>query len=258
MKQENMRVYSHRHIAEQTYELVLEGELASFLQAPGQFLHIKPPGGELLLRRPLSIAKAEPELKHCTVLYRVEGKGTQQLTALSPGDTLNVLGPMGNGFPIAEAQLGETALLTGGGIGVPPLYELGRQLKQKGLRVVSVLGFSDRQAVFYEEQFRELGEVFVATDDGSYGRKGFVTDVISQEALSFDWLFTCGPKPMLAALTEQHKAAKGYISLEERMGCGFGACLACVCEPLSPARAGQTFYKICKDGPVFPLREVKL
>ena len=141
---------------------------------------------------------------------------------------LDILGPLGNGFPVDEVSVGETALLVGGGIGVPPLYELSKQLVAKGVKVIHVLGFQTESAVFYEKEFLKNGETYVATVDGSYGTKGFVTDVMKE--LEFDCIYTCGPTPMLKAIEQDYSDKKVFLSLEERMGCGIGACFACVCK----------------------------
>jgi len=164
-----------------------------------------------------------------------------------------VLGPSGNGFSL-ENKPGSKILLVGGGIGVPPLYYLGLKLKEAGMEIVSVLGFQTEAAVFYEDQFKELGDVYIATDDGSYGTKGFVTDVITQVG-AFDRFYTVGPVPMLRAVTKTLDGKPGYISLEERMGCGIGACYACVIPALDEEGG---YKKICSDGPVFPANEVAL
>ena len=168
-----------------------------------------------------------------------------------------MLGPLGHGFPVEEAESGQTALLVGGGIGVPPLYELSQRLVAKGVRVIHILGFQTKDVVFYEEKFAELGDTYVATVDGTHGTKGFVTDVIDSYGIDFDILYSCGPLAMLRALEGRYKERKAYISLEERMGCGIGACFACVCH-LQADPSGHSYKKVCSDGPVFPIGEVVL
>ena len=191
------------------------------------------------------------------MIYRKQGRGTSLLAQKQPGDEVDVLGPLGNGFPVHATRKGETALLVGGGIGVPPLYELSRQLVQEGVNVIHVLGFQSRSAVFYEEQFSRLGDTYVTTADGSCGTKGFVTDVIADEQLTFDCLYSCGPTPMLKALETEYYNKRVYLSLEERMGCGIGACFACVCHTADD-KDGHTYKKVCSDGPVFKAGEVIL
>lgn len=253
-----MKVVSQVEIAKNIYELVLEGELVSEMQQPGQFVHLKVDDSQdPLLRRPISICDINHENNQFTMVYRAEGKGTTLLSKKEENDQVDVLGPLGHGFPVEEIGHGDTALLVGGGIGVPPLYNLSKQLVKKGVNVIHVFGFQDETVKFYEEKFKELGPTFIATVDGSYGTKGFVTDVIDNENIEFDCLFACGPKPMLKALDVRYKDKKGFISLEERMGCGIGACFACVCH-LQEDPSGASYRKVCSDGPVFPIGEVLL
>ncbi|WP_338021776.1 dihydroorotate dehydrogenase electron transfer subunit [Bacillus pakistanensis] len=257
MKNERMEVLSHQHIAKNIYELTVKGQLVDEIQMPGQFVHIKVGKGfDPLLRRPISISSYSKEDQIMTLIYRAEGKGTRILSEVSVGQDIDVLGPLGNGFPIHD-QDEKTALLVGGGIGVPPLYELSKQLKSRGWKVIHVLGFQNKDVVFYEDEFGELGETFVATVDGSRGTKGFVTDVINKLDHDFALYYTCGPTPMLKALEKNLTHKKGYISLEQRMGCGIGACFACVCHK-SEDPTGNHYVKVCSDGPVFPAGEVAL
>jgi len=179
------------------------------------------------------------------------------LAEKTAGEEVDVLGPLGHGFPVEETIPGETALLVGGGIGVPPLYELSIQLVNRGVQVIHVLGFQTKEAVFYESEFALLGETYIATADGSYGSKGFVTDVIGDKNLSFDTLYSCGPTPMLKALNSNFADKKVFLSLEERMGCGIGACFACVCHT-GDDKDGTSYKKVCSDGPVFRAGEVIL
>ncbi|WJQ12971.1 dihydroorotate dehydrogenase electron transfer subunit [Geobacillus stearothermophilus] len=253
---ERMTVASQRLIAERTYELTLSGRLVQEMKQPGQFVHVKAAAtADPLLRRPLSLCRIDRKQGQCTIIYRQEGKGTALLAQKQPGDVVDVLGPLGNGFPLEAAPAGGRALLVGGGIGVPPLYELAKQLTKRGVKVVSVLGFQTKAAVFYEEEFAAFGETHVATDDGSHGTAGRVTDVIEARSLEFDVLYACGPKPMLRALAERFPNRPVYVSLEERMGCGVGACFACVCH----VPGSETAYKkVCSDGPVFRAGEVVL
>ncbi len=251
-------VVSQKQIAHSIFELTLKGELVRQMNEPGQFVHIKVSNGmDPLLRRPISIAKIDKDTQEFTVIYRAEGHGTKILASKIVGEEIDILGPLGHGFPIDETGNGETALLVGGGVGVPPLYELSRQLVTKGVRVVHVLGFQSESAVFYESEFAKLGETYIATVDGSYGIKGFVTDVIADKGLDFDTLYSCGPTPMLKALETNFADKKVYLSLEERMGCGIGACFACVCHTGDDA-SDHTYKKVCSDGPVFRAGEVVL
>jgi dihydroorotate dehydrogenase electron transfer subunit len=254
IKQENCKIVSNRAIADNIFELILEGEISAEMSQAGQFVHVKVADGfEPLLRRPISIASINDG--SFTIIYRRQGKGTSLLAEKSPGMTVDVLGPLGNGFPVDEAKPGQTAVLVGGGVGVPPMYELAKQLARKGINVISIIGFQSVNAVFYEKQLAEFGEVIVATVDGSYGRKGFVTDILDGLAGQADILFACGPTPMLRAIENGEYAPKTYLSLEERMGCGIGACFACVCHTKDDPQ-GFTYKKVCSDGPVFQAGEV--
>ncbi|MFO1445835.1 dihydroorotate dehydrogenase electron transfer subunit [Bacillus sp. Bva_UNVM-123] len=258
IKKEQCKIVSQHEIAQHIFELTLQGELVHEMGEPGQFVHLKvSDSSSPLLRRPISIANIEQTKSQFTCIYRTEGKGTTLLSQKQSGDVVDVLGPLGHGFPVNEAKRGETALLVGGGIGVPPLYELSKQLVEQGIKVIHVLGFQSKRAVFYEQAFTSLGDTYIATVDGTYGYKGFVTNVIEKKNLSFDILYSCGPTPMLRALEMEYKHKKVYLSLEERMACGIGACFACVCETVDDS-TGYTYKKICSDGPVFKAGEVKL
>ncbi|GAB6514522.1 dihydroorotate dehydrogenase electron transfer subunit [Bacillus toyonensis] len=258
MQKQNMIVVNQKEIAKNIYELVLQGTLVQQMNEPGQFVHIKVAEGIApLLRRPISICNVDQEKNEFTMLYRAEGQGTKTLATRKQGEMVDVLGPLGHGFPVEEAEPGQTALLVGGGIGVPPLYELSQRLVAKGVRVIHILGFQTKDVVFYEEKFAELGDTYVATVDGTHGTKGFVTDVIDNYGIDFDILYSCGPLAMLRALEGRYKEKKAYISLEERMGCGIGACFACVCH-LQEDPSGHSYKKVCSDGPVFPIGEVVL
>ncbi|AVP36857.1 dihydroorotate dehydrogenase electron transfer subunit [Staphylococcus felis] len=246
---EKLTVISNEKIADRIYELKVTGPVVEQLKQPGQFVHIKAGQGSLhMLRRPISICEINTSEKSFTMLFRAEGAGTEKIAALSKGDEIDILAPLGNGFPVDKAQ--KKALLVGGGIGVPPLYELSKQLTKRGIEVVHVLGFRSKKDVFYQEQFEALGQTYIATEDGSLGEKGFVTNVIDQLPVDYDIYYTCGPKPMLKALTQLYtlKDVPGYISLEERMGCGVGACYACVCHV---PNSTTDYVKVCTDGPVF-------
>ncbi|STO08527.1 dihydroorotate dehydrogenase electron transfer subunit [Exiguobacterium aurantiacum] len=210
--------------------------------APGTFFHVKT---SELLRRPLSVANVEGNV--VTFLYKVIGAGTTDLAARRAGDKLDVLGPLGNGFPLQQA--GKRVVLVGGGIGVPPLYYTRRMLAAREIETVAILGFDTKASIFYEDAFCELGETIITTVDGTYGEKGFVTGPLAQ--VDADVLFSCGPEPMLKAVAASHIEER-YISIENRMGCGIGACFACVCQ------APDGYVKVCSDGPVFRAEEVTL
>lgn len=254
IRQENCKIVSNRQIADNIFELVLDGEISADMTQAGQFVHVKVADGfDPLLRRPISIASINDG--SFTIIYRRQGKGTSLLAEKSTGMTVDVLGPLGNGFPVDEAKLGQTAVLVGGGVGVPPMYELAKQLARKGVNVISIIGFQSFSAVFYEKELAEFGEVYVATVDGSYGTKGFVTDILNGLEVQADIVFACGPTPMLRAIENGQFAPKTYLSLEERMGCGIGACFACVCHTQEDPK-GFSYKKVCSDGPVFKAGEV--
>lgn len=259
IRNENCMIVSHKEIAFHIFELILRGELSSEMKEPGQFVHLKVSNGyDPLLRRPISIANINHDKGEFTLIYRKEGRGTTLLAQKKVGETVDVLGPLGHGFPVEEIRHGETALLVGGGIGVPPLYELSKQLVHAEIDVIHILGFQTKEAIFYEKAFSQLGTTYVATVDGSYGHKGFVTDVIELEKVDFDVVYSCGPTPMLKALSERYSHnKKAYISVEERMGCGIGACFACVCHTADDP-SGVSYKKVCVDGPVFRAGEVVL
>ena len=255
MKHLIVPVLAIQQIAKATYQLDLEIEKSLLAQIkPGQFIHIRVnQGSEFMLRRPISVADIDLALNKLTVIFKVFGKGTDVLTHLKTGELIDLLIPLGNGYPIESIEM-EHALLVGGGVGVPPLYYLAKSLVEKGIAVTTVIGFQTKDEIFYQKEFAELGEVFVTTDDGSYGTKGYVTNVLQHEELNFDYYFSCGPAPMLKAVKKYLHYFPGYISLEERMGCGIGACYACVVKSAD----GKDQKKICTDGPVFNATEVMI
>ncbi|UTH14853.1 dihydroorotate dehydrogenase electron transfer subunit [Macrococcus equipercicus] len=244
--QEKMTVVSQRPIARNIFELVMHGTITRNMKTPGQFVHIRVgSSNEFMLRRPISICNVNAEEETLTCLYRAEGKGTLALSAARPGDVIDIIAPLGNGFPVTAAQ--KCALLIGGGIGVPPLYELSKQLNARGIKTIHVLGFQSEADMFYMDAFSALGETHIATVDGSYGTRGFVTDVIKALPVVYDTFYTCGPIVMIKAIEAALPDTPGFMSLEERMGCGIGACYACVCQ----ADNNHGYVKICSDGPVF-------
>ena len=256
IRQEKMTVVSQKLIAKNIFELTLHGELVQEM-TPGQFVHVKVSNSlEPLLRRPISIANVDKEKNEFTMIYRAEGRGTQILATNREGEVVDVLGPIGNGFPVEAARPGQTALLVGGGIGVPPLHELAKQLHARGVKTIHVLGFQSEDVCFYEEEFKRLGDTYYATVDGTKGTKGFVTTVFDEVQPQFDLFYSCGPIPMLRALENYYTDKPGYMSFEERMGCGIGACFACVCDTTESYE--KEYVKVCSDGPVFPKGVVAL
>ncbi len=229
-------------IAKCVYRMKLSGD-TSAITAPGQFINIKIDG--LYLRRPISVCDYTED--SITIIYKVLGVGTEKMACMQEGETLDILVGLGNGYHTAKS--GQTPLLIGGGVGVPPLYNLAKVLLSEGKKPTVVLGFNTKEEVFLEEDFLALGvPCAVATVDGSYGTQGFVTTLVKQ-AKAYSYFYTCGPEVMLKSVAEQTKAS-GELSFEERMGCGFGACMGCSCE----TKYGNK--RICKDGPVLEKEEI--
>ncbi|MCF6094766.1 dihydroorotate dehydrogenase electron transfer subunit [Microaerobacter geothermalis] len=252
-----LTIVHKEEIAEGIIRVELVGELVKEMDEPGQFIHIRPGMGiDPFLRRPISICDVNLEENKLTIIFRVEGKGTQLLAETPVGTEVDVLGPLGQGFPIHHRQSGDHALLVGGGVGVPPLLYLAKKLVRQGVKVTSIIGFGEKNQVFLEDELAFLGTVYVTTIDGSYGYQGLVTDLFPQ-VKKWNVLYSCGPIPMLKAIQHLFKEEEkeGYLSLEQRMGCGVGACLACVCQVNS---SEKKYKKICSDGPVFALEEVAL
>lgn len=247
MREIEFIIKENEPVTDTIYCLVLEcGAGEHGITAPGQFINIKIDG--LFLRRPISICDWTETT--VTVIYKVVGRGTELLKTYEPGRQLNALSALGNGFTPARA--GKRPLLIGGGVGVPPLYGLCRKLVEAGARPTVILGFNTEHDAFYIEEFRELGaEVLVASADGSIGQRGFVTDVVQSLSEPATFFYTCGPEPMLRALDKAlPDGLEGQMSFEERMGCGFGACMGCSCETKYGAK------RICKDGPVLERSEI--
>ena len=240
MKQQILTITENTPVAAAVYRMRLEGaDLEQ--QKPGGFVNIRLEG--LFLRRPISVYDSAPG--SLTILYKVVGKGTEQMAGMKAGETLDVLTGLGNGYDLAKA--GDEPLLLGGGVGVPPLYLLAKQLTAAGKKVHAVLGFNTAEEVFGEEAFKPLGcEVTVTTADGSCGVKGFVTDALPE---SYSYFYTCGPEPMLRAVYRATKTS-GQFSFEERMGCGFGACMGCSCKTITG------YKRICREGPVLEKEEI--
>ncbi len=235
-------VVSNIKIADSVYKMVLSGDTSAFTK-PGQFLNIKLDG--LFLRRPISVCDYDD--KTITIIYKVVGVGTEKMAVMAGGEKLDILIGLGNGFDTEKS--GGTPLLIGGGVGVPPMYGLCKKLISEGKQVSVILGFNKASEIFYKEEFEALGAtVFIATADGSVGTKGFVTDVMKD--LDYSFFYTCGPMPMFKAIEKIAKGS-GEFSFEERMGCGFGACMGCSCKTITGG-----YKRICKDGPVMQREEI--
>lgn len=241
MKQSLWTVVSNEALTATVWRMVLKGD-GNSITAPGQFINLKLEG--LFLRRPISVCDWDADT--VTILYKVVGKGTEQMTRHVPGDILDVLSGLGNGYNTAKS--GDKPLLIGGGVGVPPLYGLCKALVAEGKQPTVIMGFNTADEAFYVEEFRALSaKVLVATADGSMGTKGFVTDCI--KGLDYSFFYTCGPEPMFRAISKTVNTP-GQYSFEERMGCGFGACMGCSCKTLTGNK------RICKEGPVMESEEI--
>lgn len=238
---QKLTILSNIKLTDDVFEMVLEGDVSKITK-PGQFINIKLEG--FYLRRPISVCDFDE--KTVTIIYKVVGGGTEMMSKMQKGDTLWCLMGLGNGFDVKKS--GNMPLLIGGGVGVPPLYKLAKELRNDGKEVTVILGFNTKKEIFYKEQFEALGvRVLVTTVDGSFGTKGFVTDAFSE--VQYTYFYTCGPEPMLKAVYNNTNT-EGELSFEARMGCGFGACMGCSC---------KTKYKnkrICKEGPVLVKEEI--
>lgn len=242
MKQGLFTVKTNENIAKSVWKMTLSGD-TSDITAPGQFVNIALAG--MFLRRPISVCDYEDGL--LTIIYKVVGKGTASLSEMGEGAVLDILTGLGNGYDLTVS--GERPLLLGGGVGVPPLYGLAKALVAQGKKPVAILGFNTADEIFGKEMFEAIGvETYVATADGSVGEKGFVTDVIAKVG-DYSYFYTCGPEPMLKAVYNA-TVTSGQCSFEERMGCGFGACMGCSCK----TKYGNK--RICKDGPVLVKEEI--
>ena len=237
-KEDNYKILSNEKIAKDVYKMILEGD-TQYITAPGQFINIKL--NDKFLRRPISVCDCDSTI---TIIYKVVGSGTEYMSTLEEGEILDILTGLGNGYDISKST---KPLLIGGGVGVPPLYLLAKKLIAAGQRPVVILGFNTKDEIFYEDEFKSIGcDVRVTTVDGSYGIKGFVTDAFPDD---YDYFYTCGPMPMFRAI-EKVAVTSGQYSFEERMGCGFGACMGCSCKTKYGSK------RICKDGPVLEREEI--
>ena len=240
MKQSIFEILSNRALTQNVYEMTLRGD-TSAITAPGQFVNIRLDG--FFLRRPISVCDVNGDA--LTIVYKTVGRGTEAMANLLPGETLDLLTGLGNGYDLTKC--GDAPVLIGGGAGVPPMFLLAKRLIAEGKDVTVILGFNTASEIFYEEKFRALGaRVRVTTVDGSYGIKGFVTDALPE---TYTHACACGPEPMLKAVYRA-TVTSGQYSFEERMGCGFGACMGCSCKTITG------FKRICKDGPVLRKEEI--
>ncbi len=236
-------IEDNRALNDDVYLMRLVGD-TQYITSSGQFINIAIEG--LYLRRPISVCDYDES--SITIIYKVVGEGTERMNRMVVGDTLECLTGLGNGFSVDVGA--SRPLLIGGGVGVPPLYNLAKRLIAKGCTVQVVLGFGSKAEIFFEDEFRALGcEVYISTVNGDAGTKGFVTDAIKENNLQFDYYYTCGPTPMLKALSESLEQ-QGELSFEERMGCGFGVCMGCTCKTKYGAK------RICREGPVVKSEEV--
>ena len=257
-KKENAVVLSQERIAQDIYSMWIRTEAA--LEAkPGQFISMYTNDGSKLLPRPISICEINRAEGSLRVVYRVTGEntGTEEFSRMKAGDVLPVIGPLGNGFPMERAA-GKKAFLMGGGIGVPPILELAKQIDCDVKQVI--VGYRDSET-FLRDEFEQNGQVYISTEDGSEGTKGNVMDAIRENGLEADIIYACGPTPMLRAIKAyaEEKGIECWLSLEERMACGIGACLACVCQTKEKDHHSNVNNKrICKDGPVFLSTEVEI
>lgn len=253
---ERATVLSQEQIAEQIFSMWIKTDEIAAASVPGQFISVYSSDSGRMLPRPISICQTDCEGKALRIVYRVAGKGTEEFSRCVTGDVLDILGPLGNGFPAERCGEGQKALLIGGGIGIPPMVELAKTLKGE---VQVVAGY--RNELFLTEELASGGRLYIATEDGSAGVRGNVLDCIRENGLSADVIYACGPAPMLRGV-KAYAAEQGiecWISMEERMACGIGACLACVCKSRDVDDHSKVNNKrICREGPVFAAEEIEL
>lgn len=248
MADEKVKITENVLIAADTYRMVLEGRLTGEMK-PGQFVNLKVEG--YTLRRPISISSYDKTANRFVLIYKVLGDGTRRMSEMKPGEEIYALGPLGNGFPIETVK---SAILAGGGAGTGPLVQTAKELLKKGTEVSVVLGFPTKADVYGVEEFKALGITpYISTDDGTEGFRGNVIELIKSEDLNAEIVYACGPERMLMAVEENFD--RGYISLDIRMACGIGACMACVCKD---KKDGEKYYRVCKEGPVFKIGQVKI
>lgn len=254
---ENTKVLSQEQIAPGVYSMWISTEKIAAEAKAGQFISLYCNDASRILPRPISICEVDSKNNALRIVYRVVGKGTDEFSHYCAGDTIPVLGPLGNGFSLRDKK----AMLIAGGIGIPPMIELAKELKANGVEeIISVIGYRDGD-LFLKKELEQYGTVYVATEDGSAGTKGNVMNAIDEHGLTADVIYSCGPKPMLKAVQAfglKHEI-ETQLSLEEKMACGVGACLACVCQSKEVDDHSHVHNKrVCKDGPVFDAREVEL
>lgn len=257
-KKEKVQVLSTAKLAEGIYAMWLETDMAQEKGA-GRFIALYPKNRATLLPRPISICERDVNRGALRIVYRVAGEGTKEFSSYQKGDTADILGVLGNGYPLDQAE-GKTALLMGGGIGIPPLLELAKELSGMECKVRIVLGYRDGN-LFLKQDLERYGEVYIATEDGSVRTKGNVLDAVRENNLSADLIYSCGPMPMLRAIRKyaSQMGIPAWISLEERMACGVGACLGCVCRTVKEdAHSHVHNARICTDGPVFLAEDVDI
>ena len=248
-------IIRQEEIADDIYSMWLRTEEIAEHAKAGQFVSVYCNEGSRLLPRPISLCEIDKENGRLRIVYRIAGAGTKEFSAYKAGDAVEIMGPLGNGF----AETGKKPMVIGGGIGIPPMLGLAKSLKESGSDVTAVLGY--RSELFLQDEFASCSSVYNATEDGNSGTKGTVIDAIKENNLDADIIFACGPKPMLRAIKElaAQKQIPCYISLEERMACGIGACLACVCQTKNvDGHSNVHNARVCKDGPVFKAEEVEL
>lgn len=254
-KKEVGRVISQKEIAPDIFDMWIETSLAAQAK-PGQFIAVYPKAESTILPRPISICEADKEQGRLRIVYRIAGKGTKEFSGYRAGEEIRVMGTLGNGFPLDKAE-GKRVFLMGGGIGVPPILQLAKELS--GEKQI-IAGYRDGN-LFLKEDLEKYGSFYAATEDGSAGTKGNVMDAIREQGLEADVIYACGPMPMLRAIKQyaQEKGIEAYISLEERMACGVGACLGCVCKTTKKDEHSHVNNaRICTDGPVFEAKEVDI
>lgn len=253
---ETAKIVKTDNLAPGIYELVIKAK-AALNAVPGQFMMIYPKGKHTILPRPISICEINKDEETLRIVYRVVGKGTGEFSEYKAGEEVDVLGPVGNGFPVDKA-IGKNAVLIGGGIGVPPILELAKQTKAETVSVL--VGYRDSN-MFLKEDFDKAAKTYIATEDGSYGTKGNVMDALRENNIPCDVIYACGPMPMLRAIKKyaEENGIEAYISLEERMACGVGACLGCVCKTTKEDHHSHVKNaRVCTEGPVFEAREVEI
>lgn len=255
---EKATVVSSKKIGTDVIDLVIKTKDIAANSAAGQFVSLYCNDGSRLLPRPISLCGVDKETNTLRLVYRIVGKGTEEFSTLSEGDTIEVMGPLGNGFPLDKAD--KPAILMGGGIGIPPMIELAKELKEAGCtKITAVLGYRDE--LFLNEDMAQYADVVIATEDGSTGTKGNVLDAIREQGVTGEVIYACGPTPMLRAIKTygMENDLITYLSLEERMACGIGACLACVCKSKEKDHHTNVNNKrVCKEGPVFLAQEVEI